>query len=168
MALSPGLRDGDRLPAPIFTPATKAQTGHDMNISFARLAHQIGSDLAARLRELTLSIYSRAVEYALQRGIILADTKLEFGFVNGELVLADEVLTPDSSRYWPADTYQPGGPQFSFDKQYVRDYLETVAWDKQPPAPALPPQVVQRTCDKYQDAYVRITERSLFDNRNSS
>jgi phosphoribosylaminoimidazole-succinocarboxamide synthase len=168
IALPLGLRDGDRLPAPIFTPATKAQTGHDINVSFAHLANRIGSDLAARLRELTLSIYSRAVEYALQRGIILADTKLEFGFVDRELVLADEVLTPDSSRYWPADTYQPGGPQFSFDKQYVRDYLETVAWNKLPPAPALPPEVVQRTCDKYQDAYVRITERSLFDNRNSS
>ncbi len=136
--LPSGLRESERLPEPIFTPATKAQTGHDENVSFESVASQLGNELASRLRDLTLGIYQRAAEYALDRGLILADTKLEFGFIEGELVLADEVLTPDSSRYWPADRYVAGGPQFSFDKQYVRDYLETLAWNKQPPAPALP------------------------------
>jgi phosphoribosylaminoimidazole-succinocarboxamide synthase len=159
--LPAGLRDGDRLPESIFTPATKAQTGHDVNVSFQDVASIVGTDLAGRLRDLTLGIYSRASEYALQRGIILADTKFEFGFVEGQLVLADEVLTPDSSRYWPADTYKPGGAQFSFDKQYVRDYLETLPWNKQPPAPALPEEVVRRTSEKYEEAYSRITGRTL-------
>jgi phosphoribosylaminoimidazole-succinocarboxamide synthase len=158
-----GLRDGDRLPEPIFTPATKAQSGHDENVSFAFVANQIGGDLATRLRGLTLDIYSRAAAYALERGIIVADTKFEFGFVNGELVLADEVLTPDSSRYWPADRYAPGGPQFSFDKQFVRDYLETLDWDKKPPAPVLPDDVVLKTSEKYQEAFHRITGRALLD-----
>jgi phosphoribosylaminoimidazole-succinocarboxamide synthase len=159
--LPPGLRDGDRLPEPIFTPATKAQTGHDVNVSFQYVANKLGVDLAGQLRDLTLRIYNSAAEHALARGIILADTKFEFGFVVGELVLADEVLTPDSSRYWPAQTYKPGGPQFSFDKQYVRDYLETLPWNKQPPAPALPEQVVRKTSEKYQEAYARITGHDL-------
>jgi phosphoribosylaminoimidazole-succinocarboxamide synthase len=157
--LPPGLHDGDRLPEPIFTPATKAQTGHDLNVPFQYIANILGTDLAARLRDLTLTIYRKAAQYTLERGIILADTKLEFGFIGGELVLADEVLTPDSSRYWPADTYKPGGPQLSFDKQYVRDYLETAAWDKRPPAPALPDEVAQKTSEKYQEAYSRLTGR---------
>lgn len=159
--LPTGLRDGDALPEPIFTPATKAQSGHDMNVSFQYVAKKLGVDLAGQLRDLTLELYSRAAKYALQRGIIVADTKFEFGFVNGRLVLADEVLTPDSSRYWPADTYRPGGPQYSFDKQYVRDYLETLNWDKRPPAPSLPPEVVSKTSEKYLEAFTRLTGRVL-------
>jgi phosphoribosylaminoimidazole-succinocarboxamide synthase len=159
--LAAGLREGDRLPEPIFTPATKAQTGHDVNVPFRYVAKLLGVELAGQLRDLTLQIYGRAADYALERGIILADTKFEFGFIAGELVLADEVLTPDSSRYWPADTYRPGGPQFSFDKQYVRDYLETLPWNKRPPAPALPEVVVQKTSEKYQEAYLRLTGRPL-------
>ncbi len=159
--LPEGLRDGDRLPEAIFTPATKAKSGHDMNVPFQHVANLLGVDLAGQLRDLTLSIYERAAGYALERGMILADTKFEFGFVDGDLVLADEVLTPDSSRYWPADTYRPGGTQFSFDKQYVRDYLETLTWNKRPPAPALPEEVVLKTSEKYQDAYMRLTGRSL-------
>lgn len=160
--LPSGLRDGDRLPEPIFTPATKAQTGHDVNVTFQYVANQLGLDVAGQLRDLTLGIYNRASEHALQNGIILADTKFEFGFIEGQLVLADEVLTPDSSRYWPADTYRPGGPQFSFDKQYVRDYLETLSWNKQPPAPSLPDDVVRKTAEKYEEAYTRLTGRSLY------
>jgi len=159
--LPAGLRDGDRLPEAIFTPASKAKSGHDMNVPFQYVANLLGVDLAGQLRDLTLSIYERAAGYALQRGMILADTKFEFGFVDGDLVLADEVLTPDSSRYWPADTYRPGGTQLSFDKQYVRDYLETLSWNKRPPAPALPEEVVRKTSEKYQDAYTRLTGRSL-------
>jgi phosphoribosylaminoimidazole-succinocarboxamide synthase len=161
ISLPGGLCESDRLPEPLFTPATKAQTGHDVNVSFGYVANLLGVDLAGRLRDLTLQIYARAADYALERGIILADTKFEFGFVDGKLVLADEVLTPDSSRYWPADTYRPGSPQFSFDKQYVRDYLETLPWDKRPPAPALPEDVVQKTSEKYQEAYLRLTGRAL-------
>ena len=159
--LPAGLRDGDRLPEPIFTPATKAQSGHDENVPFAYIAEQLGSDLADRLRGLTLEIYHRASLYAAERGIILADTKFEFGFVDGELTLADEVLTPDSSRYWSADTWKPGGPQPSFDKQFVRDYLETLEWDKKPPAPKLPEEVVLKTSEKYQEAFRRLTGRTL-------
>jgi len=159
--LPAGLRESDRLPEPIFTPATKATSGHDMNVPFRYVADLLGIELAGRLRDLTLEIYQRAANYALERGIILADTKFEFGFVDGELVLADEVLTPDSSRYWPADRYQPGGPQVSFDKQYVRDYLETLPWDKRPPAPPLPGDVVEKTSEKYQEAYARLTGRTL-------
>jgi phosphoribosylaminoimidazole-succinocarboxamide synthase len=161
--LPPGLRDGERLAEPIFTPATKAQTGHDVNVSFQYVANTFGVDLAGQLRDLTLGIYARASEHALSRGIILADTKFEFGFVDEKLVLADEALTPDSSRYWPADTYKPGGAQFSFDKQYVRDYLETLPWNKKPPAPALPEEVVRKTSEKYEEAYTRITGRGLND-----
>jgi phosphoribosylaminoimidazole-succinocarboxamide synthase len=159
--LPSGLRESDRLPQPIFTPASKAETGHDENISFEHAAHVVGWDTAKRLRDLTLAIYSRAAEHALSRGIILADTKFEFGWFNGELLLGDEVLTPDSSRYWPGDEYKPGGPQKSFDKQFVRDYLETLDWAKQPPAPPLPPDVVEKTADKYREAYRRITGRTL-------
>ncbi len=159
--LPPGLRNGDRLPEAIFTPAAKAQSGHDENIPFRALEEQVGAELAGRLRDLTLAIYRKAAAYALERGIILADTKFEFGFVGDELVLADEVLTPDSSRYWPADSYSPGGPQFSFDKQYVRDYLEKLGWDKRPPAPGLPDEVVRKTSEKYLEAYERVTGRQL-------
>jgi len=156
-----GLRESDRLPEPIFTPATKAQSGHDENISFERACSLIGEDLAKRVRDLTLSIYTRAARYAETRGIIIADTKFEFGFVGDELVLGDEVLTPDSSRFWPAETYQPGGPQFSFDKQFVRDYLESIHWNKQPPAPGLPAEVAQKTSEKYLQAYRVLTGHEL-------
>jgi phosphoribosylaminoimidazole-succinocarboxamide synthase len=159
--LPAGLRDGDRLPQPIFTPATKAESGHDENISFSAAAAAIGEQTAGRLRELTLTIYARAAEYAESRGIILADTKFEFGWHRGDLLLADEVLTPDSSRFWPRDTWAPGGPQQSFDKQFVRDYLETLAWDKQPPAPSLPDDVIARTSEKYHEAFRRLTGRTL-------
>ncbi len=159
--LPPGMRDGDQLPEPIFTPATKAQSGHDMNVSFQYVAKLLGVDLAGQLRDLTLDLYGRAAKYALQRGIIVADTKFEFGFVNERLVLADEVLTPDSSRYWPADTYRPGGPQYSFDKQYVRDYLETLNWNKRPPAPSLPREIIDKTSEKYEEAFTRLTGRTL-------
>lgn len=161
VALPPGLRESDRLPEPIFTPATKAQSGHDENISHARTAEIIGADLTARLRDLTLAIYNQAAAYALTRGIILADTKFEFGFSGDQLLLCDEVLTPDSSRFWPADRYQPGGPQPSFDKQYVRDYLETLTWNKQPPGPVLPDDVIRNTAARYTEAYRLLTGREL-------
>jgi phosphoribosylaminoimidazole-succinocarboxamide synthase len=159
--LPAGLRESDPLPEPIFTPASKAQSGHDENISFETVARQIGEPLAARLRDLTLAIYKRAAQYAETRGIIIADTKFEFGFAGDQLVLADEVLTPDSSRFWPRASYQPGGPQPSFDKQYVRDYLESIHWDKRPPAPALPPDVMERTSEKYREAYRVLTGKTL-------
>ncbi len=159
--LPAGLRESDKLPEPIFTPAIKAQTGHDENISFERAASLVGADLAARLRDLTLEIYTRAADYAAARGVLIADTKFEFGFVGGSLVLGDEVLTPDSSRFWPADTYRPGGPQLSYDKQYVRDYLESIRWNKQPPAPPLPGEVALATSEKYRQAYRALTGREL-------
>ena len=159
--LPEGLEESAKLPGPIFTPATKAESGHDINISFEEAAGMIGADVAAKVRDLTLDIYSRAAEYAAGRGIIIADTKFEFGFVDGELVLADEALTPDSSRFWPADTYQPGGPQLSFDKQYVRDYLESIHWNKQPPAPALPAEVARNTSEKYVEAFRQLSGKSL-------
>jgi phosphoribosylaminoimidazole-succinocarboxamide synthase len=159
--LPPGLRESDKLPEPVFTPATKAQTGHDENIPFEEAASVAGAELTAKLRDLTLDIYRRAADYAAGRGIIIADTKFEFGLLDGELILADEVLTPDSSRFWPVETYQPGGPQPSYDKQYVRDYLESIRWDKQPPAPPLPPEVALRTSEKYKDAYRALTGREL-------
>lgn len=159
--LPPGLKNGDKLPEPLFTPATKAVTGHDVNVSFNYIAGQLGIELAGQLRDLTLDIYSRAAAYSLQRGIILADTKFEFGFIDGQLTLADEALTPDSSRFWPADGYKPGGVQPSFDKQFVRDFLETLTWDKKPPAPALPEDVVRKTSEKYVEAYRRLTGREL-------
>ena len=160
--LPPGLRESDRLPEPIFTPATKAQSGHDINISEREAAALIGSELVARVRELTLTLYARGAAHAESRGIIVADTKFEFGrLADGSVILIDEVLTPDSSRFWPADTYRPGGPQPSFDKQYVRDYLEQIRWNKQPPVPSLPPEVVARTREKYVDAFRRLTAREL-------
>jgi phosphoribosylaminoimidazole-succinocarboxamide synthase len=159
--LPAGLRESDKLPEPIFTPATKAQTGHDENVSFEHVVSLIGADLAKRLRDLTLEIYSRAAQYAETKGIIIADTKFEFGFVGDELVLGDEVLTPDSSRFWPAETYKAGGAQFSFDKQYVRDYLESIRWNKQPPAPPLPAEVAAKTGEKYRQAYSAITGHEL-------
>lgn len=157
ISLPEGLTESAQLPEPIFTPATKAHTGHDENISFERAAEIAGPDLAGRLRDLTISLYRRAAEHARSRGIIIADTKFEFGFIGDELVLADEVLTPDSSRFWPADVYEPGRPQSSFDKQYVRDWLETLDWNKQPPAPELPEPVAVRTYEKYREAYDRLT-----------
>lgn len=159
--LPPGLRESDRLPEPIFTPATKAQTGHDENISFERMTELVGGGLARRLRDLTLEIYLRASRYAESKGIIIADTKFEFGFVGDQLVLADEVLTPDSSRFWPAEDYRPGGAQNSFDKQFVRDYLESIHWNKQPPAPALPVGVAARTGEKYRQVYSVLTGHTL-------
>jgi phosphoribosylaminoimidazole-succinocarboxamide synthase len=161
IALPPKLRESGRLPEPIFTPATKAQSGHDENISFETAASKIGDALAANVRDLTLKIYERASDYAATRGILIADTKFEFGFVGGQLVLADEVLTPDSSRFWPRQSYQPGGPQASYDKQYVRDYLESIHWNKRPPAPPLPADVVQRTSEKYREAYRVLTGKPL-------
>jgi phosphoribosylaminoimidazole-succinocarboxamide synthase len=160
-SLPPGLLESSQLPEPIFTPATKAETGHDENISFEEAAKTIGESTARKLKELTLAIYAKAAAYALENGIILADTKFEFGVIDGEITLGDEVLTPDSSRYWPAATYQPGGPQKSFDKQFVRDYLETLAWNKQPPAPPLPEDVVLKTAAKYREAYETLTHASL-------
>ena len=159
--LPAGLRESDRLPQPVFTPATKAQTGHDENISFEDVSRAIGKELAEKIRDLTLAIYAKASEYSRTRGIILADTKFEFGFLGDRLVLADEVLTPDSSRFWPLAEYQPGGPQPSFDKQYVRDYLESMGWNKQPPAPTLPEDVISRTSEKYREAYRILTGQEL-------
>jgi phosphoribosylaminoimidazole-succinocarboxamide synthase len=159
--LPTGLRESDALPEPIFTPATKAQSGHDENISYENVVTMIGEKMAARLRELTLAIYKKAAEYARSRGIIIADTKFEFGVVDGEIILADEVLTPDSSRFWPAETYSPGGAQPSYDKQFVRDYLESIRWNKQPPAPVLPEDVARRTSEKYKEAYRTLTGKSL-------
>jgi phosphoribosylaminoimidazole-succinocarboxamide synthase len=160
--LPAGLRESDRLPKPIFTPATKATSGHDINISEDDAGRLIGIDLVRRLRELTLSLYDAGCRHAESRGIILADTKFEFGLLpNGDAILIDEVMTPDSSRYWPRDHYAPGGPQPSFDKQYVRDYLEHIRWNKQPPVPALPDDVVLRTRDKYLEAFRRLTGSEL-------
>ena len=161
ISLPPGLRESDQLSEPIFTPATKALSGHDENISFERMAQQAGPAQSRELRDLSQRIYQTAANYARQRGIIIADTKFEFGRTAGGLVLADEVLTPDSSRFWPADTYQPGRAQDSFDKQYVRDYLEEIRWNKQPPAPALPPEVALKSSEKYLEAYRRLTGREL-------
>ena len=159
--LPAGLQESDRLPQPIFTPATKAETGHDENISEAQAGAIVGDALIRRLRELTLSIYARGVEHADECGIIIADTKFEFGMIGEQLILIDEILTPDSSRFWPKDTYSPGKSQFSFDKQFVRDYLEEIKWNKQPPVPSLPDNVVQGTRDKYLEAYKRLTGRNL-------
>jgi phosphoribosylaminoimidazole-succinocarboxamide synthase len=159
--LPAGLRDSDRLPEPIFTPSTKAETGHDENISEEQAGKIIGEDNIRRLKELTLSLYSRGVEYASTRGIIICDTKFEFGLIEGKITIVDEMLTPDSSRFWPADQYSPGKPQPSFDKQFVRDYLEKVGWNKQPPAPELPSDIVNATSDKYVEALRRLTGRDL-------
>jgi phosphoribosylaminoimidazole-succinocarboxamide synthase len=159
--LPAGLRDSDALPEPIFTPATKAMTGHDENISFDAMCKIVGVETACRLRDLTLRVYKKAAAYARQRGIIIADTKFEFGRTARGVILADEVLTPDSSRFWPADKYSPGRSQESYDKQYVRDYLEQIRWNKQPPAPALPPDVARCTSEKYLEAYFQLTGHRL-------
>jgi phosphoribosylaminoimidazole-succinocarboxamide synthase len=161
IALPNGLRESDRLPQPIFTPATKAATGHDENISFERAAALIGDQRARQVRDVSLEIYRRAAAYAEPRGILLADTKFEFGLLGDELIWIDEALTPDSSRFWPAAQYEPGGPQPSFDKQFVRDYLESIHWPKTPPGPELPPEVVGATRDKYREAYRILTGREL-------
>jgi phosphoribosylaminoimidazole-succinocarboxamide synthase len=159
--LPAGLTESAELPEPIFTPATKAETGHDLNISFEEATTIVGRETADRVRRISLQIYSSAREYARKRGIIIADTKFEFGLLDKELILIDEVLTPDSSRFWPADQYQPGKGQPSFDKQFVRDYLETLDWDKAPPAPALPADIVAKTQAKYLEAYQRLTGQQL-------
>lgn len=156
-----GLKESDQLPEPIFTPATKAASGHDENISFEQMTKLTGPELSRQLRDLSLEIYRKAAQYARQRGIIIADTKFEFGRTAQGITLADEVLTPDSSRFWPADKYQPGRAQESFDKQYVRDYLEEIRWNKQPPAPALPAEVARKTSAKYLEAFRRLTGREL-------
>ncbi len=159
--LPAGLRDSDRLPEPLFTPATKAETGHDENISEDEAGRVIGPDNVRKLRELTLGLYNRGVEYALGRGIIICDTKFEFGVIDGQIAIVDEMLTPDSSRFWPADRYSPGKSQPSFDKQFVRDYLERIGWNKQPPGPELPQDVVEATSAKYLEALRILTGRSL-------
>ena len=162
IALPAGLRESDRLPQPIFTPATKATTGHDINVSEADAGRIVGEPLIQRLRSLTLELYRFGAAHAEARGIILADTKFEFGLTDAnEIILIDEVMTPDSSRYWPTDQYAPGGPQPSFDKQFVRDYLEQIRWNKQPPVPSLPEDVVMRTREKYVEAYRRLTGKEL-------
>src|SRR2546430_4075771 len=168
ITLPRGLRESDRLPQPIFTPATKEQSGHDINISEAEASKMIGAAVLARVRDLTLRLYSEGAAYAESRGIIVADTKFEFGLVGdsgqpaeNRVILIDEALTPDSSRFWPRDGYAPGGPQPSFDKQFVRDYLESIRWNKQPPVPSLPSDVVARTREKYVEAFRRLTDRDL-------
>jgi phosphoribosylaminoimidazole-succinocarboxamide synthase len=155
--LPPGLRESERLAEPIFTPATKATTGHDENISFQKMTEIAGADVSVELRALSLKIYTAAADYAREKGILIADTKFEFGKTPQGITLADEVLTPDSSRFWPADQYQPGQAQNSYDKQYVRDYLDEIRWTRQPPAPALPADVVRKTSEKYLEAYRRLT-----------
>ena len=161
IALPAGLRESDRLPEPVFTPAAKNNVGHDENISFARMIELIGEEPATELRRLSLAVYAAAAKHAESRGLILADTKFEFGVVDGRSVLADEALTPDSSRYWPASEYAPGGPQPSFDKQFVRDYLESIHWNKQSPAPSLTPEVIEKTRAKYLEAFRLITGHEL-------
>jgi len=159
--LPAGLKESDKLPEPIFTPSTKAASGHDENISFRDMAKHVGTADSETLRKLSLSIYQKAADYALTKGIIIADTKFEFGHTANGIVLADEVLTPDSSRFWPADSYAPGKAQLSYDKQYVRDYLEEIHWAKKPPAPALPEPVQLVTSAKYVEAYRRLTGHEL-------
>jgi phosphoribosylaminoimidazole-succinocarboxamide synthase len=159
--LPTGLKESDKLPEPIFTPATKATSGHDENIPFEEMTRIVGVELSRQLRDVSVKIYKKAADYALQKGIIIADTKFEFGMTSKGITLADEVLTPDSSRFWPADKYQPGRAQESYDKQYVRDYLEEIRWNKLPPAPPLPPEVARRTSEKYLEAFRQLTGRGL-------
>jgi phosphoribosylaminoimidazole-succinocarboxamide synthase len=161
LPLPPGLRESDRLAEPIFTPATKAESGHDENISFSQMSAQVGADVASELRRRSLEVYRRGSDYARQRGILLADTKFEWGRVGDRLILVDEVLTPDSSRYWPADSYAPGRGQASFDKQFVRDWLETSGWDKNSVPPELPVEIVTATRAKYIEAFERLTEQKF-------
>jgi len=162
MKLPAGMVESAKLPQPIFTPATKSSSGHDINISFEQMCAEVGTDLASALRERTIALYSAAESYAASRGIIIADTKFEFGTIEGDLTLIDEALTPDSSRFWDAELYAPGSAQPSFDKQFVRDWLTSSGWDREPPAPALPDDVAQATSEKYMEAYERITEHPLF------
>ncbi len=161
LSLATGLVESSKLSEPIFTPATKSSSGHDINITFDQMADIAGHDLASKLRETTLSVYSAAEEYARSRGIIIADTKFEFGLIDGELTLIDEAITPDSSRFWDAERYEPGKAQPSFDKQFVRDWLTSSGWDREPPAPALPDDIVEATSQKYQEAYTRLTGKPL-------
>jgi phosphoribosylaminoimidazole-succinocarboxamide synthase len=164
IGLPGGLRESDRLPEPVFTPATKAATGHDENISFEQAGRIVGRELMARLREASIRLYQRGASRAEERGIIVADTKFEFGLVDGDpgqVLLIDEILTPDSSRFWPIDQWEPGRAQPSFDKQFVRDYLEQIRWNKQPPVPTLPEAVIERTREKYREAFRRLTGREL-------
>ena len=157
IAMPPGLREGDKLPEPLFTPTTKAEAGHDEPLTEAQLVALVGVEMAKRLRDATLALYGWACDFALPRGIVLADTKFEFGLLDGRMIVIDEMLTPDSSRFWAVEEYQPGSSPPSFDKQYVRDWLTASGWDREPPAPELPPEVVQRTCEKYREAYRRLT-----------
>lgn len=159
--LPAGLKQAGKLPEPIFTPSTKESEGHDINVSFEGLAERIGMDLAVKLKEKSIALYNKVSEYALSKGLILADTKFEFGMIDGKLVVADEMFTPDSSRFWDLNDYQPGKPQKSFDKQYLREYLETIDWDKTPPAPELPQEIIDKTAAKYMDAYKRITGKDI-------
>lgn len=159
--LPAGLRQADKLPEPIFTPTTKAETGHDVNISFTQLTDLVGREMALLLREKSLNLYSEAADFAEQRGIILADTKFEFGTIDGELIIADEIFTPDSSRFWDAADYEPGRAQRSFDKQYLREWLETLDWDKTPPPPSLPAEVIGKTAEKYRQAYKMLTGKEI-------
>ena len=161
IALPAGLRQGDRLPQPLFTPSTKAESGHDINITFDELTDLVGADQAGQLRDKSLALYEAALSYAGARGLILADTKFEFGLIDGQMVIADEIFTPDSSRFWAVETYEPGRAQISFDKQFLREWLESQDWDKTPPAPKLPDFVIERTADKYRMAYERLTGRTF-------
>ena len=161
ITLPEGLLESAELEEPLFTPSTKADEGHDENISFEKAVEIVGQETAEKVRDLSLKIYTEARNYARERGIIIADTKFEFGELNGELILIDEVLTPDSSRFWPLDEYEPGRGQFSFDKQYVRDYLETLDWDKTPPGPVLPEEIIERSQSRYLEAYERLTGKAL-------
>jgi phosphoribosylaminoimidazole-succinocarboxamide synthase len=157
ISLPKGLRESEKLDQPLFTPSTKADVGHDLNVSQSYVEKALGSETAAVLKKVSLALYSKAAEYALSKGIIIADTKFEFGRQDGGIILIDEVLSPDSSRFWPKAEYRPGGPQPSFDKQFVRDYLERIAWDKTPPAPSLPQEIIDKTAEKYRDAYLTLT-----------
>jgi phosphoribosylaminoimidazole-succinocarboxamide synthase len=161
LSLPEGLRDSDRLPEPLFTPSTKAETGHDENISEEAAGRIVGADNIQELKRLTVLLYTRGVEYALKRGIIICDTKFEFGVIDGKISIVDEMLTPDSSRFWPADRYVPGKSQPSFDKQFVRDYLEAIGWNKQPPGPELPADIVEATSAKYREALRILTGKDV-------
>ncbi|UCG35736.1 MAG: phosphoribosylaminoimidazolesuccinocarboxamide synthase [Candidatus Omnitrophota bacterium] len=161
IALPPGLKEADKLPEPIFTPATKAEAGHDINVEFGYMANNIGQELANKIKDISITLYEKAAAFAQSRGILIADTKFEFGMCEGKLILVDEALTSDSSRFWPKEHYKPGGPQVSFDKQFVRDYLESLDWDKSPPAPSLPQDVVEKTQNKYRQALESLAGISL-------
>jgi phosphoribosylaminoimidazole-succinocarboxamide synthase len=161
LRMPPDMKESDALPEPLFTPTTKAEEGHDEPMTFSDLVQEVGHEIATAVRLRSLALYKYAAQYARQRGIIIADTKFEFGLLDGEPIVIDEMLTPDSSRFWPADEYEPGRPQRSFDKQFVRDWLEASGWDKRPPAPALPPEIIEKTAERYREAYRRLTGRDL-------